>query len=61
VFTEARGMNLVVQPLGGTRPYPLTQFTDRTINDFAFSADGKRLAISRSVAAHDIVLFKGFK
>jgi WD40 repeat protein len=61
VFTEARGMNLVVQPLDATRPYPLTQFTDRTINDFAFSADGKRLAISRSVAAHDIVLFKGFK
>jgi len=54
-------MNLIVQPVDGTRPYPLTQFNDRTINDFAFSPDGKRLAISRSVAAHDIVLFKGFK
>jgi hypothetical protein len=61
VLIEARGMNLIVQPVDGTGPYPLTQFTDRTINDFAFSADGKRLAISRSVAAHDIVLFKGFK
>ena len=57
----ARAMNLIVQPVDGTRPYPLTQFNDRTINDFAFSPDGKRLAISRSVAAHDIVLFKGFK
>ena len=61
VVTDARAMNLIVQPVDGTRPYPLTQFNDRTINDFAFSPDGKRLAISRSVAAHDIVLFKGFK
>ena len=61
VFVEARGVNLIVQPVDGTRPYPLTRFTDRTISDFAFSADGKRLAITRSAAAHDIVLFKGFK
>ena len=54
-------MNLILQPVDGTRPYPLTRFTERTISDFAFSADGKRLAITRSVAANDIVLFKGFK
>jgi hypothetical protein len=31
------------------------------IDNFAFSADGRRLAVSRSVTSNDIVLFKGFK
>ena len=32
-----------------------------TITDFAWSRDGKRLAISRSVTTNDIVLFKGLR
>ena len=43
-------------------PYQLTHFTDgRTITDFAWSHDGKRLAIARSVTTNDIVLFKGLR
>ena len=49
-------------PIDGKAPYQLTKFTDgRTITDFAWSRDGKRLAISRSVTTNDIVLFKGLR
>ena len=61
MFIQPSSVNLIVQPVDGARPYPLTRFTDRVIDDFAFSADGKRLAVSRSVTSNDIVLFKGFK
>jgi hypothetical protein len=50
-----------VQPLDGKPPHQLTHFTDRTIGDFAWSRDGKRLAIARVTVANDIVLFKGLK
>ena len=54
--------NLWVQPLSGGAPRQLTRFTDnRPIGSFAWSRDGKRLAITRSTASHDIVLFKGLK
>jgi len=49
-------------PIDGKTPYQLTKFTDgRTITDFAWSRDGKRLAISRSMTTNDIVLFKGLR
>jgi Tol biopolymer transport system component len=49
-------------PIDGKPPYQLTHFTDgRTITDFAWSRDGKRLAIARSVTANDIVLFTGLR
>jgi len=54
--------NLWGLPIDGTTPYQFTKFTDgRTITDFAWSRDGKRLAISRSVTTNDIVLFKGLR
>jgi Tol biopolymer transport system component len=38
----------------------LTHFKDeRSIADFAWSRDGKRLAIARGTTTNDIVLFKG--
>jgi len=58
----ATGRNLFVQPLDGSPPRQLTQFTDgATIGDFAWSPDGKRLAISRATYSSDIVLFRGLK
>jgi len=40
----------------------LTHFAgDRTINSFAWSHDGKRLAVVREATTNDIVLFKGLK
>jgi Tol biopolymer transport system component len=52
--------NLKVQPLDGRPAYQLTRFNDgRAIVDFAWSHDGKRLAVARSTTSNDIVLFKG--
>jgi serine/threonine protein kinase/Tol biopolymer transport system component len=54
--------NLWLQPLDGSTPHRLTQFDDRkAIGRYAWSRDGKRLAISRAAQASDIVLFRGLK
>jgi Tol biopolymer transport system component len=53
--------NIWVRPLDGRPPYQLTHFTDRTVVDFAWSRDGKQLAIARASTTNDIVLFKGLK
>jgi len=50
---EARGVQCWIAQL--------THFTDRTIADFAWSRDGKHLALVRTTATSDIVLFKGLK
>jgi serine/threonine protein kinase/Tol biopolymer transport system component len=58
----ANESNVWVQPLSGGVPRQLTRFTDnRPVTSFAWSRDGKRLAIARSTSTHDIVLFKGLK
>ena len=53
--------NIWVQPLAGGKPYQLTRFPedDHLIEDFTWSADGRRLAFSRSRTVWDIVLFRG--
>jgi Tol biopolymer transport system component len=54
--------NVWMQPLDGGPARQLTHFTDgRTIPDFAWSRDGKRLAVARMSVTNDIVLVKGFK
>jgi Tol biopolymer transport system component len=58
---SAAPSNIWVRPLDGSAPYQLTDFTDRTIVDFAWSRDGKQLAIARASTTNDIVLFKGLK
>jgi Tol biopolymer transport system component len=61
-YVDAAHSNIWVQPLDGHAPHQLTHFADgRTIADFAWSHDGKRLAISRSTTTNDIALFKGLK
>jgi len=61
-YDVGRGGNLWVQPLDGSAPKQLTHFADnRTIGDFAWSRDGKRLAIARFTVTNDIVLFKGLR
>jgi dipeptidyl aminopeptidase/acylaminoacyl peptidase len=53
--------NIWVQPVDVGAPRQLTHFPNdgRTIWDFAWSADGKRLAVGRARATNNIVLFKG--
>ena len=54
--------NLWAQPLDGGPPRQLTRFTDaRPIFSFAWSRDGKRLALTRTTVTDDIVLFSGLK
>jgi hypothetical protein len=53
---------IFVQPLGGGPRRQLVHFSDaRKIFAFAWSRDGKRLAISVGPATSDIVLLKGLK
>jgi Tol biopolymer transport system component len=61
-YTEGTDANLWIQPLDGSAPQQLTHFTDgRSITDFCWSRDGKRLAIARATITNDIVLFKGLR
>jgi serine/threonine protein kinase/Tol biopolymer transport system component len=60
-YVDVAGTNIWVQALANGPPRQLTHFTDRAIEDFAWSRDGKRLAIARSTTTNDIVLFKGLK
>jgi Tol biopolymer transport system component len=54
--------NIFVQPIDGSAPRQLTHFTDRkTIGQYAWSRDGRRLAMSRATFSSDIVLFRGLK
>jgi Tol biopolymer transport system component len=54
--------NLWLQPLDGSAPRQLTHFSDgKTIGHYAWSRDGKRLAMSRATQSSDIVLFRGLK
>ena len=53
--------NILVQPIDGGPPHPLTHFTDRRIVDFAWSHDGKQLVMSRALNTSDIVMLKGVK
>jgi Tol biopolymer transport system component len=61
-YTDTGRMNIWVQPMKeDAKPYQLTHFSDRSIVDFAWSHDGKQLAISRSATINDIVMFKGLQ
>ena len=52
-----------VQPIDGGQPRQLTRFpADRQeIWDFAWSADGKRLAVARGSIKNNILLMKGLR
>ena len=59
---NATPTNVWLRPLDGSSARQLTKFTDgATISDFAWSTDGKRIAIGRMIISNDIVLFKGLK
>jgi Tol biopolymer transport system component len=57
----APGSNIWIVPLDGSPPHQLTHFTERSIQDFAWSHDGKRLAVARTTTMNDIVLVTGLK
>lgn len=54
--------NLWSQPLepSGT-PKQLTNFTGEDLRSFAFSPDGKQIAVTRAAETSDVVLITGFR
>jgi len=52
--------NLWYQPISGGKPQQLTHFTNSVIN-VAWSADEKRIALTRRVTTADAVLFSDFR
>jgi Tol biopolymer transport system component len=60
-YVDATGNNIWAQPLDGGPPRQITRFGDRAIRGFAWSHDGKRLAVVRTTTTNDIVLLRGLK
>jgi Tol biopolymer transport system component len=60
---SGRSADLWMQPLDGRPRRQLTHFANdgRQIADFAWSADGKRLAVARTTQSNDIVMLRGFR
>ena len=53
-------LSLWEQPLTGGPPRQVMSFTDRQVAQFAWSRDGKHLAVLRGINAFDIVLMSNF-
>jgi Tol biopolymer transport system component len=61
IRTSGGVSNIWTQPLDGSAQKQLTDFKDQRIFNFAWSRDGKQLALSRGVSNADVVLITGFK
>ena len=53
--------NLWAQPLAGGRGRALTHFTSQMIYSFAYSHDGKQIAIARGTSSSDVMLISNFR
>ena len=53
--------NLWVQPLVGSPRQAITHFTSQEIEYFAYSHDGKQIAIGRGTPSSDVVLISNFR
>lgn len=51
--------NLWIQPVSGGKLRQITHFPDSVVA-YAWSPDGKRLAVTRAVSSSDVVLFSNF-
>jgi Tol biopolymer transport system component len=61
IDTRTGASNIWRQPLTDAPPKQLTDFKSDRIFDFAWSLDGRRLALSRGVVNSDIVLISNFR
>ena len=52
--------NINSQPVDGSSPKRLTDFTSERIFSFAWSLDGKQLAVARGTLTYDVVLITDF-
>ena len=62
-YLDNRGgsSNLWSRPIDGGPPKQLTDFRGDTLFSFAWSVDGKQLAVSRGTDTHDVVLISNFR
>ena len=62
-YVDKRGGvgNLYVQLVSGGSPYPLTHFVSERIASFAWSKEGKQIAIARGTESSDAVLVTNFR
>ena len=56
-----RNFNIESQPVDGDPPSQLTNFDTDRIFRFAWSRDGKQLAMTRGNVSRDVVLISNFK
>jgi serine/threonine protein kinase len=61
IKTESDVSNIWAQPLEGGKPAPLTDFKSDRIFNFAWSNDGKQLAIARGSETSDVVLIRDIR
>jgi Tol biopolymer transport system component len=60
VLSEGGSTNLWIQPINGGPPHQLTHFPDEIIA-YAWSPDGKQLAVAREKRSSDVVVFRNFR
>jgi Tol biopolymer transport system component len=61
IIGQGRADNIWSQPIDGSPPKQLTDFKTSFIHCFAWSRDGKELAMARGTQTHDVVLIKNFR
>jgi Tol biopolymer transport system component len=62
-YVDTRGgvSNIWTQPLAGGEPRQLTDFDKDEVFAFAWSTDGRQLALARGFVTRDVVLVKDFR
>jgi len=60
-YVDRAGLAIWIQPIAGGAPHRLVAFFDRPILQFAFSPDGRQVAIARATTISDIVLLSGVR
>jgi Tol biopolymer transport system component len=62
-YADTKGgvSNIWTQPLAGGPLKQLTQFTSHQIINFAWSRNGRQLALSRSLAYNDVVIIRDIR
>jgi Tol biopolymer transport system component/predicted Ser/Thr protein kinase len=61
VITTGGVENVWRQPLAGGKPVQLTKWASDSISNFAWSRDGKQLAVARGATTTDILLMQNFR
>lgn len=60
-YADPKGTNLLAYDVDLKKSWQLTHFTSDTIGAFAWSRDGRRLAITRATPMTDVMLFSGLR